>query len=166
MNEDCLQSAEPYQGGSVMAWAGINSNGRTDLVVIPGRLTGHRYVAEVLRPHVIPMRAAIGDEFLLMQDNATPHTARVTTTFLEEQGIDTLDWPARSADLNPIENLWDQVKRKADKHIKEDTTLAQLGGIIQRAWNSIPQQNITTLVNSMRKRCNEVIDMDGGHIDY
>ena len=123
-------------------------------------------VEQVLHPHVIPMRAAIGDDFLFMHDNATPHTARVTTTFLEEQGIDTLDWPARSPDLYAIENLWDQVKREADKRIKENTTLAQLGGIIQRAWNSIPQQNITTLVNSMRKRCNEVIDMNGGNIDY
>jgi hypothetical protein len=48
----------------------------------------------------------------------------------------------------------------------EHTTLAQLGGIIQRAWNHIPQQNINNLVNSMRKRCNDVIGADGGNIDY
>ena len=112
------------------------------------------------------MGGAIGDDFLLMQDNATPHTANVTTRFLEEQGIGTLDWPAKSPDLNPIENLWDQVKREADRHIMEHTTLAQLGRIIQRAWNHIPQQNINNLVNSMRKRCNDVIDADGGNIDY
>lgn len=149
-----------------MAWGGINTDGRTDLVVIPGRLTGQRYVDEVLRPHVIPMRGAIGDDFLLMQDNATPHTARVSTAFIKEQGIDTLDWPARSPDLNPLENLWDQVKNEADRHIHRHTTLAELSGIIQRAWHRIDQQKIINLINSMRKRCIETIDNDGGHIDF
>ena len=110
MREDYLVNQEPYQGGSVMGWAGINTHGRTDLILVPGRLNAERYVEEILEPHVIPMRAAIGDDFLLMEDNATPHTARITTTFLDDQGVDTIDWPARSPDLNPIENLWDQFK--------------------------------------------------------
>ncbi|KAG3001110.1 hypothetical protein PC128_g16898 [Phytophthora cactorum] len=32
--------------------------------------------------------------------------------FFEEQEINLLDWPARSLDLNPIENLWALLARK------------------------------------------------------
>ena len=76
----------------------------------PGRLTARRYVDEVLEPHVVPYTAAIGDEFVFMDDNARPHLARVADQFLEENGIERVEWPARSPDCNPIENLWDNIK--------------------------------------------------------
>jgi transposase len=114
------------------------------------------------------MRGAIGDDFIFGHDNAPPHTARVTTTFLEEQGIEfeIMDWPSKSPDLNPIESLWDQVKNEANRHISPTTTLVQLPGIIQQDWASIRPQNIANVINNMRKRCREVIDVNGGHINY
>lgn len=121
---------------------------------------------EVLRAHVVPMRAAVGDDFILMQDNVTPHTARVTAAFLENEGIETLDWPSKSLDLNAIENLWDKLKTETDKHVHDDTTLADLPKILTRAWNRIDQVQISNLTNSMRRRCMAVIDNDGGHIRY
>lgn len=41
--------------------------------------------------------------FLLVHDSARPHVARVCRKFLEDEEIDTIDWPPRSPDLNPIE---------------------------------------------------------------
>ena len=37
-------------------------------------------------------RAAIGDEFVFMDDNARPHRARVADQFLEENGIEALEY--------------------------------------------------------------------------
>ena len=49
---------------------------------------------------------AIGNTFILMQDNARAHTARMYMTFLDDEGITVMNWPARSPDLNPIEHAF------------------------------------------------------------
>ncbi|CDQ79256.1 unnamed protein product [Oncorhynchus mykiss] len=72
-----------------------------------GSLTAIRYRDEILSPLVRPYAGAVGPGFLLMQDNARPHVAGVCQQFLQEEGIDAMDRPARSPDLNPIEHIWD-----------------------------------------------------------
>ena len=67
-----------------MVWAGIFLNGRTDLIEIDGgSLTGVRYRDEVLRPVVVPIARAIGQNFILMQDNDCAHIAYVSWTMTE-----------------------------------------------------------------------------------
>ncbi|XP_035222808.1 uncharacterized protein LOC118195583, partial [Stegodyphus dumicola] len=52
-----------------------------------GTLTAQRYADEILRPHIIPYPAAIGNSFLLIQDNARSCTARLVENFLEAETI-------------------------------------------------------------------------------
>ncbi|GFX72285.1 transposable element Tcb2 transposase [Trichonephila clavipes] len=63
-----------YRGGGILVWAGISLGGHTDLHVFHGgTVTGLRYRDEILDPYVRPYAAAIGNVFILMDDNARPH---------------------------------------------------------------------------------------------
>ncbi|GFV27941.1 uncharacterized protein TNCV_4522231 [Trichonephila clavipes] len=95
-----------YRGGGILVWAGISLGGHTDLLVFHGgTVTGLRYRDEILDPYVRPYAAAIGNDFILMDDNARPHRARIVEEYLEDHGLERMEWPARSPDLNPIEHL-------------------------------------------------------------
>ncbi|GFS79476.1 transposable element Tcb2 transposase [Trichonephila clavipes] len=60
----------------------------TDLYIIQdGTLTARRYRDEILRPIVVPYAAAIGDDFILMDDNCRPHQANLVEAILFEEGI-------------------------------------------------------------------------------
>ncbi|KAI3363540.1 hypothetical protein L3Q82_012142, partial [Scortum barcoo] len=85
---------DQFGSGSVMVWGGISLGGRTALHVLArGSLTAIRYRDEILRPLVRPYAGAVGPGFLLMQDNARPHVAGVCQQFLQDEGIDAMDWP-------------------------------------------------------------------------
>ncbi|GFX48971.1 transposable element Tcb2 transposase [Trichonephila clavipes] len=62
-----------FGSGGELVYGGISIDGRTDLYIIrDGPLTARRYRDEILRTIVVPYTAAIGDDFILMDDNCRP----------------------------------------------------------------------------------------------
>ncbi len=88
-----------WDGQRVMIWDGISARFRTELIAVLaiGNLTGIRYGDEILDPVAVPFVRRHNPVF--QQDNASPHTARVATTFLQLHNVDTLLWPAFSPDM-------------------------------------------------------------------
>ena len=102
-----------------------------------------------------------------MHDNAPVHKSVVTNRFLRANNIPLLHpWPAHSPDLNPIEHLWDILDRAIRARPRQPRTLAQLEQALIEEWNNIPQQRITRLIQSMRRRCEAVINARGHHTRY
>ena len=127
-------------------------------------LTGVRYRDEILAQHVQPFMRAHQDVEMFQHDNARPHTARVCTAFLQNAGIQVMDWPAKSPDLSPIENLWATLGDRIQQMANQPRTVAELAAALQREWHAIPQATIRNLFNSMRRRCTKCINVRGGHI--
>ena len=145
---------------AVMIWAGINSRHKIDLVFINGRLTGVRYRDEILTRHVVPFIRRHGGVF--QQDNARPHVARVCIDFLQRQNIDVLPRPALSADMSPIEHLWNMLGRRVRQRRQQPATLNELRNALVFEWQRLLQR----LVGSMRRRCQALIAARGGYIRY
>lgn len=161
-----LESA-PFHRQSLMVWGGINSEARTELIFIEnGRLNAARYIEEVLQEAVVPFAPFIGEHFLLMHDNARPHAAGIVTQYLEEVGIAAMEWPARSADMNPIEHLWDQIKRRVRGRHNPPSTLEQLRTALIEEWDTFPQDKIRDLIGSMPRRVRALKNARGGNTSY
>uniref|UniRef100_A0A667WIZ3 Tc1-like transposase DDE domain-containing protein n=1 Tax=Myripristis murdjan TaxID=586833 RepID=A0A667WIZ3_9TELE len=67
-------------------------------------------------------------------------------------GVPQMEWPALSPDLNPIENQWDQLSRRVEARSSLPQNLNVLRAALQEEWDAMPQQTISRLVNSMRRR--------------
>lgn len=103
-----------------------------------------------------------------MQDNAPGHAAKSTIEWLADKGITPIVWPARSPDLNPIEHCWGYMKsylalKYGDRRLSE----LELREALLESWNTaVTDERLDVLCQSMKKRCQQVIDAKGGHTRY
>ncbi|GFU41810.1 transposable element Tcb2 transposase [Trichonephila clavipes] len=115
-----------FGGGGVLVYCGISIDGRTYLYIIrDGPLTARRYRDEILRPIVVPYAAAIGDDFILMDDNCRLHH------------------------LNPIEHVWVALERRAAGRQPPLKTLQEPKRALLEEWDRISQLEINSLLDSM-----------------
>lgn len=120
-------------------WGAIGIGGlATPLVRIVGRFSSHRYINTILRPHVIPMMNDFEDEGrprIFMQDNSPVHTSAEVMALFSRQRFTVMEWPPKSPDLNPIENVWSKMEYDWPQiHPRNEQNLHE---VVQQRWHTL-----------------------------
>ncbi|GFW22603.1 transposable element Tc1 transposase [Trichonephila clavipes] len=110
--------------------------------------------------------AAIGADFILIDDNRRPHRANLVEGSLFEEGIVRMEWPACSPDMNPIEHVWHALGRRVAGRQPSPQTLQELERALLEEWDRIPQLVINSLIDSMPQRCSMLLAVRGNHTPY
>lgn len=161
-----LQVRRQMGGGGVMVWAGIGYKGKTDICIVDGKMKSPDYIKLIddqIRTHAARIA---GENFVFQQDNAAVHTARIVTEYFASKNITTLRWPARSPDLNIIENAWGQLSRTVYRGSKQFNSIQELRDAIKEAWRLIPQKYIKKLYKSLPNRMICVVEKQGKSTHY
>ncbi|UYV61937.1 hypothetical protein LAZ67_1007106 [Cordylochernes scorpioides] len=132
----------------IMVWGAIAYDSRSPLLRIQGTMTAQRYVDDVLRPVTLPYLQGVPNA-LYQQDNARPHTARISQQALQD--VQMLPWPPYSPDLSPIEHVWDIIGRRLHA-LPKPRSEDELWQMVEREWRAIPQDAIRTLIDSLPRR--------------
>lgn len=152
---------------SVMIWGAISVYGVGTIHVVEGTMNARQY-GEVIDSCVLPVMNEwfpTGDG-LFMQDSAPCHKAKVITQQLEENNINVLDWPGNSPDMNPIESIWSELKKKVKQ--KHSTTKQALINNILDVWRNDDELSAMcrTVVVGMPSRIQALLKAKGAHTKY
>ena len=164
--EDKTFSKRQQGGGGVMVWGCFCLRGRPELFIVPNTLNSEKYV-ELLQNTLEPFaEKTFKGSWRYQQDNAPMHNSKYTKEYFMEAEINVIEWPPRSPDLNPIENLWGNLVRSVYADNRQFEYEDDLIEAIKYAWENIDQDLVQKLVDSMTDRCTEVIERRGGKTHY
>lgn len=164
---ECVVPTVKFGGGSVMVWGCVSWHGLGPLVVVSGIMDTAKYL-DVLDNAALPtLWQHFGNgPYQYQQDNAPCHTARAATRWFEDMGVQKLDWPAQSPDLNPIEALWDELERRVRARPMRPKSPSQLATVLKEEWSKIPPSCYRKLIENMPNRVMTVIKAKGGPTPY
>jgi len=159
-------------GGGVMFWGCITADGPGyGTVILEGTINSEEYV-KILDSSLLDTLDYYGktaSDIRFQQDKASPHKSDVTRDWFDQNDFsadEILDWPAQSPDLNPIEHVWYQLKRRLDNYMTKPTTKEELANRISVEWDKITQKECLRNIDSMPNRIEAIIKSNGGPTSF
>ena len=108
-----------------MIWGCICYDGVGTLTAVEGNINSAKYI-DILDKNLWPVVVGYfeGKEYLFMDDNSPVHRAHTAENYKDqnEVHVTSMEWPAKSPDLNIIENIWLYMKRELQKSAVDITT--------------------------------------------
>ena len=102
----------------------------------------------------------------LQQEHSSIHDSRVVQEWFSRQAdVELLHWPPRAPDMNPIENMWSEVKRTMQE-IWPALPLRnsdELWTLVSDAWDEVASSTcyIRLLFESLTRRMKSVVEAEG-----
>jgi hypothetical protein len=163
-----IKKTVKHGGGNIMVWGCMGWNGVGQLVEVEGRMDANQYV-DILDNHLLVSMRNLDipeKDMIFQQDNDPKHTSNKAKTWMEDNDITLLDWPAQSPDLNPIEHLWVHVKNQLTEYPTHAKGVFEVWDRVAEVWTDIPAEVCQKLIESMPRRIEAVIKAKGGNTKY
>jgi transposase len=155
--------------GSVMLWSCMTSRGLGDLQRVEGHINAKDYIALLhgdLYLNLERLRYFNLDKVIFQHDNAPIHETKIVQKWLLEQPFSTLEWPAQSSNLNPIEHVWATLKRHLNSYSTPPTGLFQLWELVEESFHTITTNECERLYASMPNKIVTVLAAHGKWTDF
>jgi hypothetical protein len=120
------------------------------------------YMARHMRP--CALRLWPNEQWYFLQDGAGYHTARASYQWFHNNGVSLIQLSPYSPDLNPIENLWADLKRRVEARNASNTQ--DLKQIISEEWVNTSTDLCSRSAHSMQRRCELVVEAQGLRTPY
>lgn len=157
-----------HGGGNLKMWGCMTAEGVGYACRIDSTLDAELYT-RILDDEFLQTLEYYGmerDDILFQQDNDPKHSSRLARQWFDDHGIEVLPWPAQSPDLNPMEHLWQHLKRQLAAYESDPKSMHELWERVEAEWNKIPAQVCINLIDSMPRRVAAVYKAKGGHTKY
>ena len=154
--------------GEVMLWGCMTMQGIGYACRIDGKMDAELYT-KILDDEFLSTLEYYGISYsnvIFQQDNEPKPTTCLATKWFASKDIEVLQWPPQSPDLNPIEHLWQHLKRKLSSYETEPISITDLWNRVETEWNLIPPQVCLNMIESMPRRVAAVLKSKGSHTKY
>ena len=101
---------------------------------------------------------------IFQQDGAPAHTEVYKKEYFMTEDMLVMDWPAKSPDMNVIENVWGILARRVYQGGRVFDTVEDLQECLAYEWEKLTIHEIRTLIESVPRRITELIVKRGNEL--
>lgn len=120
---------------SSMVWSAVSV--KLKLYTVQNTMRQYQYLEVLEKRLITQLHAWYSDgNCVFMQDSASCYTANSVKRFFSERDLEVLQWPLNNSDMNPIEGIWNDLKKKVNKTvISNKTQLIECLTRVRESWS-------------------------------